>query len=200
MFRNRGGRSVMHTVADNIQKARINKSMSQQELASVLNVDRSTITGWETGRRIPDLYMLKRLCEVLDVSILSIIDEGDHENEKLLVIIVDDESTILDYNASVLAQTVPNAKIMCFTRPSKAIEFAKEHSIDLAFLDIEMGKTNGLDVCRELLEINKKTAVVFLTAYMEYSFDAWTTGASGYLIKPLKPDAIKTQLSLLKYR
>ena len=36
-----------------------------------------------------------------------------------------------------------------------------------------MGKTSGLDLCRTLLAINPRTNVVYLTAHIEYSFDAW---------------------------
>ncbi|MBE6003207.1 MAG: response regulator [Lachnospiraceae bacterium] len=52
------------------------------------------------------------------------------------------------------------------TRPSEAVEYAKTNRIALAFLDIEMGKTNGLELCRTLLEINPRTNVVFLTSYL----------------------------------
>ena len=58
----------------------------------------------------------------------------------------------------------------------------KKNKISLAFLDIELGKTNGLDLCKKFLEINPRTNIIFLTAYVEYSFEAWSTGASGYFI------------------
>ncbi|MBR5718625.1 MAG: response regulator, partial [Clostridia bacterium] len=67
------------------------------------------------------------------------------------------------------------------------------------FLDIEMGSVSGLDVCRELLKINPHTNVVYLTAYREYSFDAWDTGACGFMLKPIKPEDVKKQLKKLRY-
>ena len=88
---------------------------------------------------------------------------------------------------------------MGFTRPSEALEYAKTNRIALAFLDIEIGKTSGLDLCRTLLDLNPRTNVVYLTAYIEYSFDAWSTGASGFLLKPITPEAIQTQLKNLRY-
>ena len=72
--------------------------------------------------------------------------------------------------------------------------------MDLAFLDIEMGKKSGLTLCSELLEINPKTNVVFLTAYEGYSLDAWSTGASGFLMKPLTVEAVQKQLPRLRNR
>ena len=66
-------------------------------------------------------------------------------------------------------------------------------------MDIELGKTSGMDLCRTLLKINPRTYVVYLTAYTEYSFDAWSTGASGYMLKPITPEGVKAQLKLLRY-
>ena len=62
-----------------------------------------------------------------------------------------------------------------------------------------MGTISGLDVCRKLLEINQRTNVVYLTAYRDYSFDAWDTGACGFLLKPIKPEDVKKLLAKLRY-
>ena len=41
--------------------------------------------------------------------------------------------------------------------------------------------------------------VVFLTAYPDYSLDAWKTDAVGFLLKPLTPEGVKEQLKKLRY-
>ncbi|MBQ7646037.1 MAG: response regulator, partial [Clostridia bacterium] len=99
----------------------------------------------------------------------------------------------------IIEEVIPNANVTGFIKPSEAIEYAKVNRVSLAFLDIEMGNISGLDVCRELLKINPNTNVVYLTAYREYSFDAWKTGANGFMIKPITPDGIREQLSILRY-
>jgi len=187
------------SIGENIRKIRIMKGLSQQQLADKLNVDRSTIASWETGRRIPDVDMVTRIAGSLCVAVTALITEEAEIKEKPLVIMVDDERIILSGGIPILKCVMPNAEIIGFTKPSEALEYAQKHKVDLALLDIEMGKFSGFDLCRELLKINRKTNVIYLTAYMDYSFDAWATGASGFLIKPLKADAIKTQLSLLRY-
>ena len=73
------------------------------------------------------------------------------------------------------------------------------NQIALAVLDIELGTASGLDLCRELLKINPRTNVVFLTAYADYSLDAWKTKASGFLLKPLTLEDVKEQLKMLRY-
>ena len=69
----------------------------------------------------------------------------------------------------------------------------------MAVLDIELGKTSGLNLCDTLLEINPRTNVIFLTAYPDYSLDAWDTEASGFMVKPLTTNAVRLQLKKLRY-
>ena len=69
----------------------------------------------------------------------------------------------------------------------------------LVFLDIEMGTISGLEVCREMLNVNPRLNVVYLTAYRDYSFDAWSTGASGFMLKPITAEGVKEQLGSLRY-
>lgn len=62
-----------------------------------------------------------------------------------------------------------------------------------------MGRTNGINLCRTLLELNPHTNVVYLTAYIEYSFDAWSTGASGFTLKPITQEGVREQLRNFRY-
>ena len=187
------------SVGESIRKTRIIKGLSQQQLSDKLNVDRSTVTSWETGRRVPDVDMITRIASALNVPVTTLINEESEEKAKPLVIMVDDEKIILSGGIPILQSVMPNAEIVGFSKPSEALEYAQRHQVDLALLDIEMGKFSGFDLCRELLKMNKMTNVIYLTAYMDYSFEAWATGASGFLLKPLRADAVKAQLSLLRH-
>ena len=122
--------------------------------------------------------------------------DGDDE---LNGIILDDRKIIVKGSLPVVEEILPNANIVGFTQPSEAIDFAKKNKISPAFLDIELGKTNGLDLCKKFLEINPRTNIIFLTAYVEYSFEAWSTGASGYLLKPITAENLRVQLKNLRY-
>jgi two-component SAPR family response regulator len=115
------------------------------------------------------------------------------------VIMVDDSEIILTGGMSVLSDILPNATIAGFIWPAEAIEYAKINRIDLAILDIELGTSSGFDLCSELLKIYPFTNILFLTAYVDYSFDAWKTEASGFILKPLTSDAVKEQLKKLRY-
>lgn len=190
---------MSNTFAETLRSLRIKQDLSQQSLAEKLCVDRSTIAGWETGRRLPDATLIKRLSESLNVDIATLMNAVGMDDGNLNVILLDDEKIILKGGIPILEKVLPNMAITGFTKPSEALEFARNNPVHLAFLDIEIGKTSGLDVCEQLLAINPRTNVVFLTAYMERAYDAWDTGACGFLLKPLSEETVRKQLSKLRY-
>ena len=162
-------------------------------------VTRSTVARWETGSRLPDAAMIYRLSVALGTDIDILLSAVAQSDECPNVIMVDDNKIILCGGMRILEKVMPNASVTGFTKPTEAIEYAKANPVALAFLDIEMGTISGLDVCRKLLEINPRINVVYLTAYQEYSFDAWSTGACDFLLKPLTVESVRDQLSRLRY-
>ena len=185
--------------ADALKRLRKEKNLSQQQLADKLYVDRSSVANWEAARRIPDAVLLIRIARCLDVDANILLEAIDDTFEIPNVIMVDDESIILKGGLSVIGKLMPNAAVTGFISPVEAQKFAESNRVQLAFLDVEMGKTNGLDLCRKLLKINPRTNVVFLTAYPDYALDAWSTGACGFIVKPVSPEQVKEQLSRLRY-
>ena len=185
--------------ADSLKNLRIKKGLTQIQLANLMFVNKATISKWESGSRLPDATMITRLAEVLEVDVGTLLSTTVESDESLNIIMVDDNKSILSYNLLILEEVAPNAIIAGFNRPQEAIKYAKENRIDLAFLDIEMGMVSGFDLCRDLLEINPCTKVVYLTAYPEYSLDAWDTDACGFMVKPLIPKDVRKQLKKLRY-
>ncbi len=185
--------------AETLRKQRTGKGLSQQQLSERMYVNRSTIARWESGTRLPDAAMLSRLSQCLGVDANILLNAAAESEESPNVIMVDDRKIILTGGLPILEQVMPSATITGFTRPTEAIEYAKANRVSLAFLDIELGKTSGLDLCRTLLDINPRTNVVFLTAYIEYSLDAWSTGASGFMLKPFTVEGVREQLKKLRY-
>ena len=99
----------------------------------------------------------------------------------------------------VLEEVMPNANVIGFLGAEETMEYAKNNRVSLAFLDIELRNASGIDLCRDLLAINPRTNVVYLTAYSDYALDAWSTGASGFMLKPLTPERVREQLKNLRY-
>lgn len=185
--------------SDTLRKLRAEKGLSQQTLADKMFVTRSSIARWETGSRLPDAATISRLAEILGVDVNVLLSAAAQSDECPNVIMVDDRKLILTGGLPILEEVMPNATVTGFTDTAEAIEYAKSNRVALAFLDIELRNTSGLELCRELLRINPRTNVVYLTAYSEYALDAWSTGASGFLLKPITPDGVREQLENLRY-
>lgn len=66
---------------NHIKKIRLEKGIKQGDLADMLSVKQTTVSGWETGYREPDLESLKRMADIFDCS----IDELLGQKEKPVV-------------------------------------------------------------------------------------------------------------------
>ena len=184
---------------ETLRRLRMEKNLSQQQLAECLNVERPSVTNWEGGRRLPDVSMVFRIAEILgvDAAILSAASEKVAEVPDIML--VDDERIILDGGIPVIEKAIPGANVIGFTKPSQAVEFCRKRPVAIAFLDIDLGRTSGFDLCRDLLRIRPRTKVIYLTAFRDFAFDAWKTGACGFMVKPLGVEGIREQLSRLRY-
>ena len=185
--------------AENLRKLREKRGLSQKQLGKQMFVNPSTIANWESGRRLPDAVMVLRLARCLEVDANVLLHLVAQSEKRPNVIMVDDSEIILTGGMSVLSDILPNATITGFIWPMEAIEYAKINRIDLAILDIELGTSSGFDLCNDLLKIYPFTNILFLTAYADYSFDAWKTEASGFILKPLTHESVKEQLRKLRY-
>ena len=64
---------MIHKVGSRISSLRKERNMSQEELATLVNVSRQTISKWETGDSLPDVYNAVALANLFHVSLDSLI-------------------------------------------------------------------------------------------------------------------------------
>ena len=181
-----------------LRELREKKNISQNKLAELLEVDRSAVAHWESGDRIPSTKLLMKLARVLEVDISVLMNDQSDNKSDFLVMIVDDEAIALQGAKNIVADALPDALVVAFKRSSEALEFARNNTISLALLDIEIGKVSGLDLSQMIHEITPSTTIIFLTAYPDYALDAWSTYAGGFLVKPLKKNELLKQLDMLR--
>ena len=65
-----------------------------------------------------------------------------------------------------------------------------ERPYDLAFLDIQMSKINGLQLARMIRQEDRLIFLVFTTALKKYAPKGYEVSAFRYLIKPLQEDEV----------
>jgi transcriptional regulator with XRE-family HTH domain len=65
------------TLGEKLKNARKNAGLSQEQLAERLCVSRAAVAKWETDKGMPDILNLKAISKLLDVSIDSLLDDGE---------------------------------------------------------------------------------------------------------------------------
>jgi len=114
------------------------------------------------------------------------------------VIAVDDEKKALD-RFERIAESEPRLSVAGkFSEAEDAVDFVCSNPVDIAFLDIEMPGTSGLELAELLYEVSGDIEIVFITAYDQYALKAFQAHAIGYLLKPLDNREFKEQVDLLE--
>ncbi len=76
-----------------------------------------------------------------------------------------------------------SADIYCYYRSE---DILKSSAIfDIAFLDIEMDKENGIKIAKELQHRNPEIVLIFITAYEHYLDEALDLGTTRFFDKPI---------------
>jgi len=182
-----------------LSRLRAERGLSQQELADQLYVTRSAVANWESGHRMPDAGMVFQIAQLLDTDVATLLAIADEPPGTPNVVLVDDSPIALEGMLPVLRDELPGANVVGLSRTAEALDYFETYPVALAFLDIELGKVSGLDLCGELLKIQPNANVVYLTAYREYALDAWGTDACGYLLKPLEAKEIRKLIPKLRH-
>ena len=116
------------------------------------------------------------------------------------VFAVDDEPMLLENLTEVIKEVLPDADISAFNNPDDTIAALSQiGEIDIAFLDIEIGYMNGVELAKKIKEIHPLCNIVFCTGYGEYMAQAFDLGASDYLSKPITKEKIEHALSMLRH-
>lgn len=115
------------------------------------------------------------------------------------IIAVDDKKPVLLQVKNAILEAAPECSLEGFVSCEKALAYAKETRVDVAFLDIDMAEMNGLVLAKRLKEIYGQTNIIFITGYSEYALDAFDIAASGYILKPAEPEAITRELNRLRH-
>lgn len=114
------------------------------------------------------------------------------------IIAVDDEKIALDALSSAIKAVVAEDEVISFRYPEDALEYMREHSCDIAFLDIEMAGMSGVALADALKKYNPEINIVFCTGYGNYRDQAFDLHASGYLMKPITPEKVKREFENLR--
>jgi len=118
------------------------------------------------------------------------------------ILVVDDEA--ISRRAVAFALDKARLKSTQLEDPLAALELLSSQTFDLIFLDVDMPKMNGFELCSKLraAPANKKTPVVFVTALNSFDSRANSTmsGGNDFIAKPFSfiELAVKALIYLLR--
>lgn len=109
-------------------------------------------------------------------------------DEKRTILVVDDDATFRTRLAKALEARGFDTRAAA--NCTDALQAAREESPEFAVVDLRMPDGSGLEVVRELKQIDPTTNVVVLTGYgsIATALDAVRLGATHYLTKPADVD------------
>jgi two-component SAPR family response regulator len=114
------------------------------------------------------------------------------------ILVVDDEYFALELMKRALVEVAPGENLYICQDVRGALRLAGENIIDVAFLDINMPEMNGIELALELKRIHPKINIVFATGYDTYMKQGIDLRMSGYLLKPIRTDDVRTELENLR--
>jgi len=111
-------------------------------------------------------------------------------------LIADDEPNLAEHLRSRLAVLWPELGVLPLAANGlDALRAIDDEAPTVAFLDIRMPGLTGLEVAHRM---DRRTHVVFVTAYDQYAVDAFDREAVDYLVKPVTDDRLGRAIERLK--
>lgn len=116
--------------------------------------------------------------------------------EPIRAIIADYDESLIGELESLLARVWPDL-VICgrATSGPEALELIEKHKPQLAFLEVRIPGTCGMQVARK---IGESCRVVFITAYDHYAVNAFESGAVDYLVKPVTEERLKKAIERVR--
>ena len=110
--------------------------------------------------------------------------------KKPAVLLIDDEEAILAGISYVLEKN--GYRVVTANGGEQGLEVFKKENLQLVITDLVMDGIGGLEVLKQVKEIEPETMVVIMTGHgeMDSSIEALRLGASDYLLKPCKEEEL----------
>jgi DNA-binding response OmpR family regulator len=106
------------------------------------------------------------------------------------ILVIDDEAALRKTLARILQQA--GFEVTTAENGEQALAFLESTTYDLVYMDLRMPGLHGLDTLKLVHEMHPNLPVILFTAQpdLNSAVEALRNGATDYLLKPLKPQAV----------
>ena len=91
----------------------------------------------------------------------------------MIIVAVDDEKIALEGLVEAIKKAAPDADVYGFRDANQAVDFIKDNSCDVAFLDIEMPGMDGFMAAEQLNQLRNKPLLIFTTGFDHLVYDSF---------------------------
>ncbi len=111
------------------------------------------------------------------------------------VLVVDDEKLARE-RLSRMVSTLDGLEVVAEgSCGDDAVRLSMQFEPDIVLLDIRMPGMDGMQAANQLSKLAYPPAVIFCTAFGEHAIEAFDVNAAGYLLKPVRRDALMDALA-----
>lgn len=116
-------------------------------------------------------------------------------------IFIDDEDYMREFFPPLVDWSGYGFEIVnTFSNGEDALQYVRQHPVDLVISDIKMGRFSGLDFCKAIREFDTEVTIVLLSGYQDFedARQALRYNVFDYLLKPVSFSMLDKLFSALK--
>jgi two-component SAPR family response regulator len=115
------------------------------------------------------------------------------------ILAVDDRPDGLEEMRKLTQKLQPEAELLTSASSLEALAIARKTEIDIALLRVETPELGGLDLGRYLVELNPLVNLIYVSGDEGHGYEAMSIHASGYMLEPVKQEAVRRELEDLRH-
>lgn len=117
---------------------------------------------------------------------------------KIKTLIVDNDKSCINILKNALHNFPFIEVIGEINDPKDAIGFLQNNSIDLLFLDIEMGEIHGIDLAKHIKSMYPHILIIFVTGHPGFALEGYEVYPIDFIVKPINIFRLEKALNKVK--
>lgn len=118
------------------------------------------------------------------------------------ILVCDDDSFFLEYLSKLIEKVLNNNCSITKFSTGYALEMyvddIRQNNLDILFIDIDLGKENGIEVAKRIKKKLCNIKVIFITGFINYSKNIFETEPTYFLVKPFNYEDLTKALLTAK--
>ena len=115
------------------------------------------------------------------------------------ILVIENDASVMKKELAIVRRCAPDSRVQGFLSAEAALDYMRDEQVDTVFLDVGMSEANGIEIARNMRQLNAELNMIIVSAYDFYYPEALSLRASGYLKKPLREEAVLEELRNLRY-